>query len=101
MHYNTYTAGYICRKVYDKLQATSLQHKDLILCIHVMCGPDESEGKGTNDWINAIERGGSCGASTIRRTVFFMPSKTWFTSTSQDLLYGDSLTAARSNSLLH
>ena len=35
-----YVAGYICRKVCDKLQASSLPHMyDLILCIHdnILC----------------------------------------------------------------
>ena len=95
-----YVAGYICRKICDKLQATSLPHKeDLILCIHDMCGhdeSDESEGEGTKDWINAVDRGGGCGTSTISR-----PSKTWFASTSQDLLYADSLMAVSNHSLLH
>ena len=67
-----YVAGYICRKICDKLQATSLPHKDdLILCIHDMCGHDESEGEGTKDWINAVDRGGLWHVNDQTYSIFY------------------------------
>ena len=43
-----------------------------------MCGHDESEGKGTKDWINAVDSGGLWHVNNQMYS-FFMPLKTWFT----------------------
>ena len=53
-----YVAGYTCRKVCNKIQSSSLENKDdLIICVNDMCGREVNE-EGTEDWLNAIDRGG-------------------------------------------
>ena len=53
-----YVVGYACRKVCSKIQSSSLENKDdLIICVNDMCSREVNED-GTEDWLNAIDRGG-------------------------------------------
>ena len=54
-----YVAGYICRRVRQQLETSTHQYKDdMILCIMELSGDEEDELRGTEDWINSIDRGG-------------------------------------------
>ena len=54
-----FVAGYVCRKVRTKLEATSLPEKEeLILCIMSFAGDEEDETEETEVWLNSIDRGG-------------------------------------------
>ena len=54
-----YVAGYVCRKLRNKIEKSSLPNKDdLVLCLLDMSGDDDREEDGTEDWLNAIDRGG-------------------------------------------
>ena len=53
-----FVSGYIIRKVKDKLEASSsLSKNDMLMCL-VDMGGDEMDDGGTEDWVNAIDRGG-------------------------------------------
>jgi len=52
-----YVAGYVCRTLHDRLKASSVEGKDvLVLYLSDLNGSDKN-GDG-EDWINAINRGG-------------------------------------------
>ena len=55
-----YIAGYVCRKVQAKLvSADSLQHKEeMILFMTELSGDEWNEERGSEEWVNAIDRGG-------------------------------------------
>ena len=59
-----YVAGYVCRKVHDKLKSSKMPPKnDLLLTLYEFTGSGGSEmGQGFTDpsenWIDAIDRGG-------------------------------------------
>ena len=54
-----YVAGYICRNVKEKIEASSLSHKDEMMdCLFHMAGDEEDESAGTEEWLNSIDRGG-------------------------------------------
>ena len=54
-----YVAGYICRKVRDRLESSSLPKKnDMILCLIELSGDEVFEERGTELWTNTVDRGG-------------------------------------------
>ncbi len=54
-----YTAGYVCRKVHDKITRSSLPHKkDLILTLIEFRGDGLESLHPSEDWTNAVDRGG-------------------------------------------
>jgi len=54
-----YMAGYVCRKVHHNINKSSSKDKDdmVELCMQ-FCGDEEDEDRGSEKWINAIDRGG-------------------------------------------
>lgn len=54
-----YVAGYVCRKVHERLQSSTSKDKAvMILCLTDMNGGDEDSLKHTDAWLNTINRGG-------------------------------------------
>lgn len=52
-----YVAGYICRKVQQDIQKSSLPNKeDMILLMTDLSGDELDEDRGTETWTNAIDR---------------------------------------------
>ena len=52
-------AGYICRKVRERLESSSLPKKDeMILCLIELSGDELFEESGTKLWTNIVDRGG-------------------------------------------
>ena len=52
-------AGYICRKVRECLELSSLPKKDeMILCLIKLSGDELFEESGTELWTNIVDRGG-------------------------------------------
>lgn len=65
-----YVAGYICRKVQSKLQKSSAKNKEeMVLFCMELCG-DEDGDRGTEEWTNAIDRGGLWHINDYTYTVF-------------------------------
>ena len=53
-----YTAGYVCRKTREKLEASGDVNKDdMIFCLFSLSG-DETTDSRTEDWTNLMDRGG-------------------------------------------
>ena len=54
-----YVAGYVCRKVRDKLDKSSMAHKnDLILTLYEFRGHGSESHDESEDWVNTLDRGG-------------------------------------------
>ena len=54
-----YVAGYVCRKVRDKLESSSIIHKnDLILTLYEFKGNGIGAHHASEDWIDTLDRGG-------------------------------------------
>ncbi len=54
-----YVAGYVCRKIHDRLQSSTCKDKAvMILCLTDMNGGEEDSIKQTDAWLNMINRGG-------------------------------------------
>ena len=53
-----YVAGYICRKVRERLESSSLPKKnDMTLCLIELSGDELFEERGTELWTNTVDRG--------------------------------------------
>ena len=51
--------GYIYRRVHEKVNASSIQHKEeILLFITEFSGEKWDEAEGTENWTNAIDRRG-------------------------------------------
>ena len=49
----------MCRKLQVKLESSSLPNKDdLVLLLHDLAGDEEREDDGTDDWLDAVDKGG-------------------------------------------
>ncbi len=67
-----YVAGYVCRKVQDKLKSSSRPDKENMLLFMVnLCGDEESEERGTETWTNAIDRGGLWHVNDTTYVIFY------------------------------
>ena len=67
-----YMAGYIYRRVRKQLE--SLTHKckdDMILCLMELNGDEDDEERGTEDWTNALDRGGLWHVSDTAYNLFY------------------------------
>ena len=54
-----YMAGYICRRVRKQLESSTHKCKDdMILCLMELNGDEDDEEWGTENWTNALDRGG-------------------------------------------
>ena len=54
-----YVTGYVCRKVLNSIQSSSLPDKeDLVLFMIELGGDEMDEERGTETWTNLIDRGG-------------------------------------------
>lgn len=54
-----YVAGYVCRKVHDRLKQSSCPGKEvMMLCLSDMNGGDIDEDNDTDEWLRKINRGG-------------------------------------------
>ena len=54
-----YVAGYVWRKLKERLELSSLPSKDdMILCLVELSGDEMDEERGTEAWTNLIDRGG-------------------------------------------
>lgn len=68
-----YVAGYVCRKVQTKLKSSSLPCKDdMILFISELSGDEWDETQGTEEWTNAIDRGGLWHIKDNTYTLFYL-----------------------------
>ncbi len=68
-----YVCGYVCRKVQAKIQSSSLPHKeDMVLFIADLSGDEWDEAQGTEEWTNAVDRGGLWHVSDTTYTIFYM-----------------------------
>ncbi len=68
-----YVAGYVCRKVQDYFRSSKHpQKEDMILFISDFSGGHEvDETKGTEEWTNAIDRGGVWHVNDDTYTMFY------------------------------
>ena len=66
-----YITGYVCRKVHGKLAKSSVKDKEemVLFCVE-LCGDEEDEHLGTEEWTNTIDRGGLWHVSDNTYTVF-------------------------------
>lgn len=54
-----YIAGYVCRKVRDRLESTRIPHKnDLIITLYEFRGNGVESVDASEDWVDTIDRGG-------------------------------------------
>ena len=54
-----YVAGYVCRKVHDRLKQSSCPGREvMMLCLSDMNGGDIDEDNHTDEWLRKINRGG-------------------------------------------
>ena len=54
-----YVAGYVCRKLKERLESSSQPNKDdMIVCLMELSGDEMNEERGTEPWTNLIDRGG-------------------------------------------
>lgn len=68
-----YVAGFVCRKVQEKIKASSLPNKeDMLLFISDMSGDEWDEEKGTEVWTNGIDRGGLWHINDNVYTMFYL-----------------------------
>lgn len=68
-----YVSGYVCRKVQAEIKSSSLPHKeDMILFISDLSGDEWDEAKGTEEWTNAIDRGGLWHISDDTYSIFYL-----------------------------
>ena len=67
-----YIAGYVCRKVQKTLLSSNLPLKeDMILFMSDFTGQESDETKESEQWINAIDRGGLYHVSDDIFTIFY------------------------------
>ncbi len=68
-----YISGYVCRKVQGKIKSSTLPHKeDMVLFISDLSGDEWNEAQGTEEWTNAIDRGGLWHISDNTYTLFYL-----------------------------
>lgn len=68
-----YVAGFICRKVQAKIKSSSLPRKDdMILFICDFSGDEWDEAQGTEEWTNAVDRGGLWHINDDTYSIFFL-----------------------------
>ena len=66
-------AGYVCRKVQAKLKSSYHPHKeDMMLFISDFFGDEWDEACGTEEWTNAIDRGGLWHINDNTYTIFYL-----------------------------
>ena len=54
-----YVAGYVCRKLLDKLESSSIHHKtDMILTLMEFGGKGLESEHASEEWMKALDRGG-------------------------------------------
>ena len=71
-----YVAGYVCRKVQNKIAMSSLKDKEEMIQFCVGLYGDEGGDQGTEDWTNAIDRGGLWHVSDDTHMVFTLLEET-------------------------
>ena len=65
-----YVAGYVCRKIKEKIEVSKHQFKEaLLLCMMDMCDEDD-ETISSADWLHAIDRGELCRVSEATVMLF-------------------------------
>ena len=69
-----YVAGYVCRKVREQLESSSLSNKDelILSLIEVTAGDAIDGGDETEAWTNIIDRGGLWHVSDMMYSFFFV-----------------------------
>lgn len=71
-----YVAGYVCRKVQDKIKSSSLaslpDREVMVLFISDLSGDEWDETQGTEEWTNAIDRGGLWHINDNTYTIFYL-----------------------------
>ena len=68
-----YVGGFVCRKVRQKITESSLPHKeDMLLLTIALCGDEADEDRGTETWMNEIDRGGLWHISDDTYSVFLI-----------------------------
>lgn len=53
-----YVAGHVCRKIQVHIDKSYSNKEDMILLIMDLSGNEMDDERGTEDWTNAIDRGG-------------------------------------------
>ena len=68
-----YVSGYVCRKVQERIKHSALAHKEaMILFICDLSGDEWDEEQGTEEWTNAIDRGGLWHVSDSTYLIFYL-----------------------------
>lgn len=67
-----YVAGYVCRKVEEDISKSSLKDKEDMIQLCVEMAGDEDDGRGSEEWCNAIDRGGLWHISDDTYAVFYV-----------------------------
>lgn len=66
-----YVAGHVCRKVQHQLSKSKVpEREDMVLFIVDLSGDESDEREGTEQWLNAIDRGGLWHVNDDTFTVF-------------------------------
>ena len=66
-------SGYVCRKVQERIKHSALAHKEaMILFICDLSGDEWDEEQGTEEWTNAIDRGGLWHVSDSTYLIFYL-----------------------------
>jgi hypothetical protein len=67
-----YVAGYVCRNMKAKLESSSLSNKDsLVSCLLDMKSDNEQEDDVSEDWVNAVDRGGLWHVTDLTYSFFY------------------------------
>ena len=68
-----YVAGYICRKVRDKVESSKVSGRDdMLLCLSSLSGDDDEEEEVGDEWTNMIDRGGLLHVNYDTYTLFYL-----------------------------
>lgn len=68
-----YVSGYVCRSVQNKIKSSTHPNKDdMVLFISELSGDEWDEAQGTEEWTNAIDRGGLWHMSDDTYTLFYL-----------------------------
>jgi hypothetical protein len=67
-----YVAGYVCRRVQESLKRSTRPDKEkMVLFMIHLSGDEDMEERGTETWIDSIDRGGLWYVNDITYTVFY------------------------------
>ena len=65
-----YVAGYVVRKVYERLEYSLPNKKNMLDCLEEINGEEANADKGTEEWTNMINRGGLWNVNDLLYSLF-------------------------------